>query len=299
MKVKNRKKVELFDVINVTLVVLITFIVTYPLYFSVISSFSEPAQVSMGKTLLWIKDFTLEVYQNIFKDKAIWRGYLNSIIYTVLGTSYNLILTIPAAYVLSKSYLPFRQPLTWYFFLTMYISGGLIPTYLWMKELHLLDNPLSLIIGSGVSAYNLIITRQYFSNSIPNTLYEAAYIDGASEFRAFLQIACPLSKPIVAVMTLYYGVTHWNSYYNALIYIQNPKWRPLQLILRNILFASENISISDATTAEEAMSLLRRMELAAGMKYGLIVIASVPLLIAYPFVQKHFTQGIMVGGVKG
>lgn len=298
MKVKKRKK-ELFDVINSFLVVLITFVVTYPLYFCVIASFSEPAQVSVGNTLLWVKDFTLEIYQSIFKNETIWVGYRNSIMYTVLGTSYNLIMTIPAAYVLSKTYLPFRQPLTWFFFLTMYISGGLIPTYLWLKELHLLNTPLVLIIGSGVSAYNLIITRQYFSNSIPSSIYEAAYIDGASEFRSFLQIACPLSKPIVAVMTLYYGVTHWNSYYNALIYIQNPKWRPLQLILRNILFEAQNISISDTTGAEEVVSLLRRMELAAGMKYGLIVIASIPLLVAYPFVQKHFTKGIMTGGVKG
>ena len=167
------KKISLFDAVNVSLVVLITLILLYPLYFCVIASFSDPSEVIAGNTLLWIKDFTLEAYQNIIKESELWRGYGNTIIYTIFGTIYNLVLTIPAAYVLSKKHLPFKNIISWYFFLTMFISGGMIPTYLLMKDLHLVNNPLVMIIGVGVSAYNLIVARQFFSNSIPSEIYEA------------------------------------------------------------------------------------------------------------------------------
>ena len=294
-----KKKFATFDIVNTTLVVLITLLFTYPLYWVIIASFSDPLQVSSGNTLFFIKDFTLEMYQQILDQSEIWVGYRNSIIYTILGTLYNLVLTIPAAYVLSKKYLPGRSFLSWYFFLTMYIGGGLIPSYLLIRDLGLLDNPLVLIIGAGVSAYNLIVTRSFYSSSIPEDIYEASYIDGASEWATFTKIAMPLSKPIIAVMALYYGVGRWNDYFTALIYITQQKYYPLQMVLRNILFKFAKITIPDNATMDVIMELVRKQELANGMKYGVMILASIPLLVAYPFVQKHFTKGVMIGSVKG
>lgn len=295
-----KKKTELFDVVNTSLVVLITLIVIYPLYFSVIASFSGPKQVALGNTLLWVKDFSTEAYKYVLEEEQLWIGYRNSIFYLILGTLYNLILTIPAAYVMSKKYLPFRGALSWYFFITMYISGGMIPSYLLVKDLGLIDNPLVMIIGAGVSCYNLIVTRQYFSSSIPEDIYEACYIDGASELICFTKIALPLAKPIIAVMALYYGVGHWNSFYSALLYLRKAKYYPLQLVLRNILISNElsTAAIENADAATVAY-LVHRAEMVQVMKYAIIFIASAPLLIAYPFVQKHFTKGIMIGSVKG
>ena len=295
-----KKKIELFDVVNTSLVILITLIVIYPLYFSVIASFSGPKQVALGNTLLWVKDFSTEAYKYVIEEEQLWVGYRNSIIYLILGTLYNLILTIPAAYVMSKKYLPFRGALSWYFFITMYISGGMIPNYLLVKDLGLIDNPLVMIIGVGVSCYNLIVTRQYFSSSIPEDIYEACYIDGASELTCFTKIAVPLAKPIIAVMALYYGVGHWNGYYSALLYLRKAKYYPLQLVLRNILISNElSTAAIENADAETVAYLVHRAEMVQVMKYAIIFIASAPLLIAYPFVQKHFTKGIMIGSVKG
>ena len=285
--------------VNTILVILITLVTIYPLYFCVIASFSDPQQVALGNTMFWIKDFTLEPYQYVLRESRIWIGYRNSIIYMFFGTLYNLVLTIPAAYVLTKSYLPFRNVLSWYFFITMYFSGGMIPTYLLMKDLNLIDNPLALILGAGVSCYNLIVTRQYFASSIPNDIYEAAYMDGASEWKCFVKIAIPLAKPIIAVMALYYGMAHWNSYYNALLYIRNVDYS-LQLVLRGILISNElSLNAMENADAETMAYLVRKAQIAQGMKYAIVFIASAPLLVAYPFLQKYFTKGIMIGSVKG
>lgn len=295
-----RKKVQLFDVVNAILVFLITVITIYPLYFCVVASFSNPNEVALGNTLLWVKDFTLDIYKFVIQEEQLWIGYRNSLIYLVLGTLYNLVLTIPAAYVLTKQYLPFRNILSWYFFITMYVSGGMIPNYLLRKDLNLIDNPLVLILGAGVSCYNLIVTRQYFSSSIPSDIYEAAYMDGASEMQCFVKIAMPLAKPIIAVMALYYGVGHWNSYYNALIYIRDNAYYPLQLVLRNILLNNQlNMNNLENVEAETLEYMVYRSQMAQGMKYAIVFIASAPLLIVYPFIQKHFTKGIMIGSVKG
>lgn len=292
---------SLFDWVNSILVILITLVVIYPLYFCVIASFSDPTQVSAGRTLLWIKDFTLDAYKNILKESKLWVGYRNTIIYTVFGTLYNLILTITAAYVLTKKYLPFRKVLSWFFFITMFIGGGLVPTYIWYGKLGLVNNPLVMIIGTGVNAYNLIVTRQYFSTSIPEEIYEAATIDGASEWICFSKIALPLAKPIVAVMALYYGVGHWNDYYTALIYLNKEKYQPLQLVLRNLLLSNQMVTMTPGTTTDiNTMEyMMNRAHAALGMKYSIIFIACLPLLIAYPFVQKYFTKGVMIGSVKG
>lgn len=295
-----KKRIQPFDIVNGTLVLLITILVLYPLYFCVIASFSDSQQVALGNTLLWVKDFSLEAYKYVMKEKQLWIGYRNSMIYLILGTLYCLVLTIPAAYVLTKKYMPFRNVFSWFFFITMYVSGGMIPSYLLVKSLKLIDSPLVLIIGAGVSCYNLIVTRQYFANSIPQDIYDAAYIDGASELHCFTAIAMPLAKPIIAVMALYYGVTKWNSYYNALLYIRNKNYYPLQLVLRNILISNElSLSGIENADADTVAYLVYRARVAQGMKYAIVFIASVPLLVAYPFFQKYFTKGIMVGSVKG
>lgn len=300
MKIKKHKKTTLFDIVNNALVILITLIVIYPLYFCIIASFSDPTEVAMGNTLLWIKGFTLDAYKYVMDESRLWTGYRNTIIYTILGTLYNLLLTIPAAYVLTKKYMPLHNLFSWFFFFTMYFSGGLIPSYLLIRDLGLLNSPWVMIIGSGVSCYNLIVTRQYFSSSIHPEIYEASYIDGASEISCFTKIALPLAKPIIAVMALYYGVGHWNDYYTAMIYINKEKYYPLQLVLRNILIQNQQMAIeintADASTVEY---LLWRVHIGQAMKYSIIFIASAPLLVAYPFLQKYFAKGVMIGSVKG
>lgn len=297
---RHKKKTSLFDIINTALVILITFIIMYPLYFCVVASFSAPAEVAAGNTLLWFKEFNLECYKLIIEEDQLWVGYRNTIFYTVLGTLYNLLLTIPTAYVLSKNYLPFQGALSWYYFITMYIGGGMIPTYMLMKSLHLVNSPLALIIGAGVSCYNMIITRQYFSTSIHPDIYEASYIDGASEWRTFCNIAMPLAKPIIAVMTLYYGVGHWNSYYSALLYIYKKDFYPLQLVLRNILITNQLSTANlENVAAEELEYMIYRAQMSQGMKYSIVIVSSLPLILIYPFVQKYFAKGVMIGSVKG
>ena len=295
-----KKRKSAFDIVNTSIVVAMTLVFLYPLYFCIVASFSSPTEVSAGNTLLFVKDFTLDNYIYAFRESSLWVGYRNTIFYTIFGTLYNLIMTIPAAYALSKRDLPMRNGISWYFFITMYFGGGMIPQYFLVKNLGLLDNPLSLIIGTGVACSNLIITRQYFENSIPHDLYEAAYMDGANEWKCFTRIAMPLAKPIIAVMALYYGVTRWNSYYNGLLYIRSDEYKPLQLVLREILINS-NVSVSDLGVADPdtIAHILERANLVEGMQYAIIFIASAPLLALFPFIQKYFVQGTMVGSVKG
>lgn len=291
-----------FDILNVGLTLLITLIIIYPLYFIIIASFSDPFSVYYGKVVLWPYGFNLDAYTNVLRYNEVWLGYRNTIFYTLFGTLYNIILTIPAAYVLSKDKLPMKMPITWFFFITMYFGGGMMPTYLLYKNLGLLNSPFALILGAGVSCYNLIVCRTYFSSSLPKELSEAATIDGASEFGFFFKIALPLSTPIIAVMTLFYGVGHWNSYFNAMIYITKKPLYPLQLVLRNILIMNQSAATSADlvfTDAELIAEAARQAYIANSMKYALIMIATLPLMIAYPFVQKHFVTGVMIGSVKG
>lgn len=294
---------KIFNALNIALITLLTIIIVYPLYFIIIASISDPYQVSLGKVIFLPKAMTLEAYRNVFEYEEIWIGYKNSVIYLLVGTSYNLLLTIPAAYVLSKRKLPLRNVLSWFFFITMYFGGGLVPTYILMRDLGLVNTPWALMIGTGVSCYNLIVTRQFFSTSIPDELYEAAKIDGANDYRTFVQIALPLSKPILAIMALYYGIGHWNGYYNALIYIQRQEYFPLQLVLRNIMTENEmlysTLEYANSLDGEALEAAARRAYIANAMKYALIFISSAPMLIAYPFVQKFFVKGVMIGSVKG
>lgn len=291
-------------ILKIVLVVVMVFVVivtVYPLYFSVIASFSEPSEVVTGKVSFVPKGFTTEAYQNAFNQSEIWVGFRNSMIYMLLGTALSLALTVPASYVLSKKWLAGRNVLSWYFVLVMYLSGGLIPTYLIMKSLGLLNKAYSLIIIGSFSVYNMVVCRVYFESSIPEELYESARIDGCSEFGQFFKIALPLSTPILAVIGLFYASARWNDYFNGLIYLSNSDLFPLQLVLRNILVQNQMAAAAiDPTLDPDAVyALTRRAYLAETMKYALILISSLPMLILYPFVQKYFVKGMMIGAVKG
>jgi len=297
-----KKKLSLFDMCIYAIMVIVLFVTIYPLYFTVIASFSDAKAVASGEVVWKPVGFNLDAYKHVFAYKDIWRGYTNSIFYTLFGTLFNLALTIPAAYAMSKKYMPYRGVIMTLFLITMYFGGGMIPRYLLMRDIGLLNIRLTLVLLGGLSVYNMIVTRVYFSSSISNTLYEAAEIDGAGEFRRFFSIALPLSKPIIAVMALYYGVWRWNDYYNAMIYTTSKELEPLQSVLRRVLILNQNAlneAMIDQTLELDAiMAQMQKAYMAYTMKYAVVFIASAPLLMAYPFVQKHFVKGVMIGALK-
>lgn len=302
MVVGKKKKYGAFDFINTIFMVLVLLITIYPLYFTVIASFSDPKAVASGEVIWHPVGMTLDSYKQVFAYSDIWRGYANTIFYTVFGTLFQLFLTIPAAYALSKRYLPGQKVLMTLFLITMYFGGGMVPTYLLVKNLGLVNTRACLVIVSGFSIYNLIVTRTYFSTSISESIYEAARIDGAGEIKSFLSIALPLAKPIVAVMILYFAVALWNNYFDALLYITDKTLEPLQSVLRRVLIQNEN-ALNEAMlqgnlAPGELLDTAKRAYAAYTMKYTMVFIASAPLLIAYPFVQKYFVKGVMVGAVK-
>ncbi len=293
---------RVFNTINNVLMFIFLLIMLYPLYFTVIVSVSDLNEVGLGHVFLLPKGFTLEAYRNVFINKDIWTGYMNSIIYASLGTLYALVIMLPVAYGLSKKDLFGRNVTTLFFLFTMYFSGGMIPSYILTQKLGLMNTRLVMIVGP-MSVYNMVVTRTYFVTSIPSDIYEAAYIDGAGEWRSFFKIALPLSVPIISVMALFFAVGSWNSYFNAMLYINNKKLFPLQLVLRNILILEQDMMMNreffSSLGGDEQAAVMARARLAESMKYALIFIASAPLLAAYPFVQKYFVKGIMIGSLKG
>ncbi|UQZ81169.1 L-arabinose transport system permease protein AraQ [Paenibacillus konkukensis] len=279
---------------TVSAAILVT--VLYPLLFVLSASFSDPTKVMSGEMWLLPKGFTLGAYKEIFDYAAVWSGYRNTLLYTTVGTCVNLILTTLAAYPLSRKDLPGRNLFMFLITFTMFFNGGLIPTYLIVKGLALVNTFWALIIPNAIATYNLIVMRTYFQNSIPWEIQEASLIDGCSNFRLLTHIILPLSKPIIAVMVLYYAVGHWNSYFNALIYLRNSNLYPLQLVLREILIVSQS-NILDQSGSTFGMD--EKLLLAESIKYALIIVASLPVLIMYPFVQRHFVKGVMIGSLKG
>ena len=291
-----------FDIINLVLLLMITLVILYPLYFTVIASLSDPYAVVRGEVLLWIKDFTIEPYKNVFANEEIWTGYFNSIVNTVLAVLYNLVLTIPAAFVMSRRNLRGVNLFMGFFVFTMYFSGGMIPSYLLVKDLGLMNTRWALILPIGFSVYNMIIARTFFQSNLSEELFEAARIDGCSVFGTFFKIVLPLSGAIIAVIALYVAVGHWNSWFSALLYITDKKLYPLQYILRSILIQNQEMNIINTQGMQNADMIqyfVRRKYMAEGMKYSLIFISSLPMLIAYPFVQKYFVKGVMIGAIKG
>ena len=295
---------RIFCAVNYAAIALLLLVIAYPLYVVVIASFSDPYSVVRGEVYFWFKGFSLDAYKNVFREARVWRGYANTLRYTVFGTALNLLLTIPAGYVLGKKQLVGRGAIAVFFLIPMYFGGGLIPTYLLLKSLRLLNQPYTLILMGGVSVYNVVVTRVFFQTSIPEELFESAHMDGASHMRSFLQIALPLAAPIVAVMALFYAVGRWNSYYDALVYVIDSDYMPLQIVLRSILLLNQSalsgVDASQLATDSEMLTALARQQyMAEAMKYSLIIIAALPLLVAYPFVQKYFVRGMLIGSLKG
>jgi putative aldouronate transport system permease protein len=267
----------------------------YPLVLVLSSSLSNPYEVIQGKVWLFPKGINFRSYQLVFQDKSIMSGYLNTISYTLVGTAINLILTIAGAYPLSRKDLYGRNVVTFFFAATMFFNGGMIPTYLLIKALHLYNNFWVMILPGAVSMWNLIIMRNYFEHSIPNELLEAAKIDGCSNIGALVRVVLPLSTPIIAVMIIFYGVGHWNAYFHALLYLSDEKKYPLQLVLSEILLKSN----TDAMTGGGEGSAADQQLMVESLKYAAIVVASVPVLILYPLLQKYFVKGVMIGAIKG
>jgi putative aldouronate transport system permease protein len=290
----NPSNERLFDAIVYVLAAIIMVIVLYPLLFIVSASFSDPAKVLNGDVWLLPQGLNVEAYANILQNDKIWTGYGNSIMYTVIGTVINIIMTILAAYPLSRPDLPLRNGIMVMITMTMFFSGGLIPSYLLVKDLGMVDTMWALIVPGAIATYNLIVMRTYFQNSIPWELQEAAHMDGCSNWRLLVSIILPLSKPILAVMVLFYAVGHWNSFFNALIYIRDEGKYPLQLVLREILLISQSAQMDGGSVGLEKQILLSE-----SIKFAVIIVSSLPVLIMYPLVQRHFVKGVMIGSVKG
>ncbi|AFH62844.1 sugar ABC transporter permease [Paenibacillus mucilaginosus K02] len=267
--------------------------VLYPLVYILSSSISSPAAVSSGKVWLWPVDLTLDGYKAVFRNDQVISGYANSLFYTVFGTLISVALTIMIAYPLSRKSFFGRSPLMIFVTFTMLFSGGLIPTYLVVKSLGMIDTRWALLIPNAIWVWQVIIARTFFQSTIPDELSEAAEIDGCSDMRFLFSVIVPLAKPIIAVLALMYAVGQWNAYFDALIYLKSQSIYPLQLILRSILI------LNNGTGSIDAAEMVKRQQLAELMKYSLIVVASLPVLVIYPFVQRYFVQGMLIGSVKG
>lgn len=294
-KMKNGLRSDLaFDIIVNLLGLCIVFIVLIPLIFVLAASFSDPDLVIKGKVLLLPKGFTTKAYTMVFENEDIWRGFRNSCLYTITGTLISVILTILAAYPLSRKELPGRNLFMMLILFTMYFSGGMIPTYLLVKDLGMYNTVWSLLIPAAISTYNLIVAKTFFENSIPGELYESARLDGCGNIAMLYRIVLPLSKAILAVLVLYYAVGIWNAYFDALIYVRDTSLHPLQIVLRNILLLgqTEQMGTNDVGMAD-------KIKMAEAVKYSAIVVSSIPMLLIYPFVQKYFVKGVMIGAVKG
>ncbi len=284
---------KVFYTINAIVLGILALIVLYPLYFIVIAAISDPDAVLGGKVFLYPVNLNFEGFAKIMERKDVWLGYRNTILYTALTVVLSLIVTVPAGWALSRNTLPGKRLLMIYFIIPMFFGGGLIPFYNVMSGLGLVNTIWAIVLPSILSVWNLFMTKTFFESSIPTSLIEAAKIDGAGSFRIFIEIVLPLSKAIIAVMALYYAVGQWNSYFNAMIFLQNENLYPLQLVLKEILIASES------TVGGSGETILQQYRLANQLKYVSVIVSSVPVLLLYPFVQKYFAQGVMIGSLKG
>ncbi|RAW17286.1 carbohydrate ABC transporter permease [Paenibacillus taichungensis] len=292
-RTKRRSRVTVAEVVLYAFAVLFLIAIIYPIYFIVIASFSDPSSVANGQVWVFPKGFTLEGYRELLRHENIWIGYRNTILYTVVGTLFGLVVNISAAYALSRKDLVGRKFFSLFFIFTMFFSGGLIPTFLTIRDFHLYNTFLVMVLPFSVVVFDMIVARTFFQTSIPGDLWEAAQIDGCGNLRYFVLIVLPLSKAIIAVLGLWIAVGYWNSYFNALIYLKDPNLYPLQLILRNILITNQ--MQSGMGTGEAAQVALRLANL---MRYSVIIIATIPIMCVYPFIQKYFNQGVMIGAVK-
>ena len=271
---------------------LLALIVLYPVYFIIIASFSDPDAVLAGKVILFPVGLNFDGYFKIMERTDVWQGYYNTIVYTLMTVALSLLVTIPAGWALSRKNMPGKKFLMMYFIIPMFFGGGLIPFYNVMSNLRLVNTIWAIVLPSILSVWNLFMTKTFFESSIPNGLIEAAKIDGAGHIRTFVSVVLPLAKAILAVMALYYAVGQWNSYFNAMIFLQDETKYPLQLVLKEILIASES------TVGGSGETILQQYRLANQLKYVSVIVSSLPVLMLYPFVQKYFAQGVMIGSLK-
>ncbi len=284
-----------FNMVNYLILTAFFLMVLYPLLYVVAASFSAPIAVITGRVWLLPVEPNLEGYKAVFRHKLIKTGYMNSFFYASVGTAVNVFMTVLAAYPLSRRDMPGRNLVMFAFAFTMMFSGGLIPTYLLVRNLGLLDTRTAMILPTAVGVWQVIIARTYFQSTLPPSLLEASRIDGCSDFRFVAAVVLPLSGPIIAVISLFYAVAHWNAFFNALIYLTTPSKYPLQLVLRDVLIQNE----MDLTSFTDIETLAAKENLIELLKYSLIVVASLPIIMVYPFIQRYFVKGIMIGAIKG
>ncbi|MBS6860528.1 MAG: carbohydrate ABC transporter permease [Clostridiales bacterium] len=297
--VKPRKVTQdiVFNAIVVLILLFLIVIMAYPIYFVLVASFSDPTYVNNGEMLLYPKGFTLLGYEKVFEESRVWIGYGNTLLYTVLGTALGVFFTMMAGFSLSRRELPFRNVIMGYFVFTMYFSGGLIPYYMVIKSLNLTNTRFLMVIISSIAVYNIIITRSFMLSNVAEELRDAARIDGCGDGRFFFQIVMPLSKAIAAVLVLYLAVTYWNSYFNPMIFLTDRSKYPRALYLREILLTVSTNAQASVTSDASAAAMLQKMSQV--IKYGIIVVSTLPIICVYPFLQKYFVKGVMIGSVKG
>ncbi len=296
-KVSQTRNDQIFGFFNTILIIFITVITLYPLIYVLSASISSPASVTSGRMWLWPVEITWEGYKRIMQNSEIWMGYKNTIIYTVVQIAVSLFTTLPAAYALTVKPLPGRKLVVFAFSVTMFFSGGMIPLYVICRNLGIVNTMWAVILPSATSMWYIILTRTFYQSTIPHELEEAAEIDGCTPFGTFLRIVMPLSAPIIAVMALYFGVARWNSYFGEMIFFRDRELYSLQLFLREILivaeFSEENTSNADAITMAE------QIRISSIIKYATMIVATIPLIAAYPFIQRYFVKGVMIGSIKG
>jgi putative aldouronate transport system permease protein len=294
---RETKADKIFDICNKLLVGFFILIIAYPLIYIISASISDPSLVNSGKMWLFPKDITFEGFKRVFNSSDIWIGYRNTIFYTLLGTFINLAVTLPCAYALARQELVGRGFIMGLLIFTMFFDGGLIPTYLLVRDLGMINTIWAMVIPGAASVWNIIVTMTFFRVTIPKGLEEAAEVDGASVFRTFFQIVLPLSAPIIAVMGLFYGVGHWNSYFNGLIFLNDRDLFPLQLFLRDILI-QQQMTTELMMQGTDIKAIGEQARIASIVKYAVMIVSAAPLLIVYPFLQRFFLKGVMIGSIK-
>lgn len=294
--IKPTKADRILDGFIIGILIIVAAVAFYPLYLVLLCSFSDPAYISSGDVWIIPRGINFDAYKILLDTKEIWVGYRNTLFYTVVGTTLQMIVTTAAGFALSRKTLPGRRLLMLFFLFPLYFSGGLIPTYLVIKNMGMINTVWSLIVPVMVGYYNLILARNYFENSIPEELFESASVEGASIIRYFFQFAIPLAVPVLAVMTLNFALGHWNKYFDAMIYISDDSIQTLQVFIKRITMQATSSLDGGAISAEMLVEQIRQKQL---LKYAVVIVSSLPMILLYPFIQKYFVQGIMMGAVKG
>lgn len=293
MNIKSGERI--FNTVNHIMLIIVAIVAIYPIWYVLIASVSSPVAISSGEVILFPKGFNITAYKKLLDNNQIWVGYRNSILYTTVATLIDLFVQIPCAYALSQKRMPYRRFFMTLFIIPMYFSGGIMPTYLLLNTLGFVNSPLALIIPSCVNTFNLIVARSFFESNVPESLFDAAQIDGCGYTRFFGKIVLPLSKAVVAIIALYSIQGHWNAYLGPQMYLYSPELHTLQQVIRNII-ANIDTGLSETATTAEIIAIVQEKQL---LKYAVVVVSCLPLVIIYPFVQKFFVRGVMVGAVKG